>query len=65
MIHMANMVMGIAFGTSATIWRNKYMDDFKGAFCHIEYEDIGEGNKPKTFPPKNERNKNAVKSQNV
>jgi hypothetical protein len=61
MAHMANMVMGIAFGTAATVWKNEFVLDYKGAFCYIEYEDIGEGNKPITFPPPNERNRSANK----
>jgi hypothetical protein len=62
MAHMANMVMGIAFGTAATVWRKRFMPDYRGAFCYIEYDDIGEGNKPVSFPPKNERNKTAKKA---
>lgn len=62
MAHMANMVMGIAFGTAATVWRKRFMPAYRGAFCYVEYEDIGEGNKPVTFPPKNERNKAARKA---
>lgn len=56
MTHMGNMVMGIAFGTSATIWKKNGRKDFKGAFCYVESSDIGLGNKPKEFPPLNERN---------
>ena len=59
MDHMANMVMGIAFGTSATVWRNFFIPDYKGAFCYVEYEDIGEGNKSVSFPPSNARNEAA------
>lgn len=62
MAHMANMVMGIAFGTSATVWKTAGKDIAKGAYCHVEYEDIGEGDKPKVFPPKNDRNKGAATS---
>jgi len=61
MAHMANMVMGIAFGTAATVWRKRFVPDYRGAFCYVEYEDIGEGNKPIFFPPENERNKSARK----
>ena len=64
MTHMANMVMGIAFGTSATVWKRGGNINEKGAFCYIEYEDIGEGNKPIEFPPKNERNKVAFNIPN-
>lgn len=58
--HMANMVMGIAFGTSATVWKKQYVPEHKGAFCFVEYEDIENG-KPKNFPPDNERNRTAWK----
>lgn len=61
MSHMANMVMGIAFGTSATVWRNAVDLNSEGAFCYVEYEDIGDGNKPVAFPPQNEQNKAAPK----
>lgn len=46
--HMANMVMGIAFGTAATILR-KRINNYKGTFQYIEYEDI-ENDRPYTFP---------------
>lgn len=54
--HMANMVMGIAFGTAATVWKVGCSGSTKGAHCYIEYEDLGTDNKPKIFPPHNERN---------
>ena len=59
--HMANMVMGIAFGTSATVWKNQYIPGYKGAFCFVEYEDI-ENSKPVEFPPLNDRNKAAIRN---
>jgi hypothetical protein len=65
MVHMANMVMGIAFGTAATVWHKVHKPDYKGAFCYVEYEDIGPDNKPKQFPPLNERNKGAGRDKNT
>ena len=59
MVHMANMVMGIAFGTAATVWKVEGNSNIKGAYCYVEYEDIGADNKPKSFPPHNERNQKA------
>lgn len=59
MSHMANGVMGIAFGTAATVWCNSYIEDYKGYFCFVEYENIDSDGKPTTFPPYNERNKGA------
>ncbi len=53
--HMANMVMGIAFGTSSTVWKKAANPAYKGSYCFVEYEDIVE-NKPVAFPPKNKRN---------
>ncbi|MEA2034091.1 MAG: hypothetical protein U9N40_01150 [Euryarchaeota archaeon] len=32
---------------------------YNGAFCYAVYEDIGQGGKPISFPPFNERNKAA------
>lgn len=61
MAHMANMVMGIAFGTAATVCRKNGHTATKGAFCYIEYEDIGDEGKPISFPPLNERNLKAAK----
>lgn len=63
MVHMANMVMGIAFGTAATVLKKGGSPQSRGAYCYVEYEDIGEGNKPVEFPPRNERNLKAAKRQ--
>ena len=56
MIHMANMVMGIAFGTSATVWKNSGKNIIGGKYCYIEIADLDAENKPRGFPPHNERN---------
>ena len=63
MAHMANMVMGIAFGTAATVLKKGGSPETRGAYCYVEYEDIGEGNKPIEFPPRNERNLKAAQRQ--
>jgi len=55
MVHMANMVMGIAFGTAATVWHKLHKPDFKGHFSYVYYEDLTDENKPFEFPVKNER----------
>lgn len=65
MAHMANMVMGIAFGTAATVLKKGGSPQTRGAYCYIEYEDIGENNKPVEFPPRNERNLQAAKRSSV
>lgn len=49
LLHMGNMVMGIAFGTSATIFRNYLLDSYKGTYTNINMEDLIEGN-PGEFP---------------
>lgn len=54
------MVMGIAFGTAATVCKRRPRAD-QGAYCYIEYEDIDESGKPNRFPPLNERNLKAAK----
>ncbi len=61
MAHMANMVMGIAFGTAATVCRKGGHRLTRGGFCYVEYEDIDDNGRPKQFPPLNERNLKAVK----
>ena len=58
---MANMVMGIAFGTAATVCRNHGHMLTRGAFCYVENEDIGSDGTPTQFPPLNERNLKAAK----
>ncbi len=58
MVHMANMVMGIAFGTAATVWKNTFDRYQKGSYCYIEYENLSNG-KPIKFPPRNARNDKA------
>lgn len=49
LIHMENMVMGIAFGTAVTVFRNNHMQDYRGTYNQIKLCDI-ENNKPKHFP---------------
>lgn len=54
LVHMGNMVMGIAFGTSATVFRNLYIEKFRGTFCKVTVNDLTEFGYPKSFPIKNE-----------
>ena len=61
MAHMANMVMGIAFGTAATVCKKGGHMATKGMFCFVEYEDIGDDGRPVSFPPLNQRNLKAAK----
>ena len=49
LMHMENMVMGIAFGTAVTVFRNDYVTGYKGTYNQIKLKDI-ENDKPKEFP---------------
>ena len=49
LMHMENMVLGIAFGTAVTVFRNSKIAAYKGTYNHIKYEDI-EKDEPKSFP---------------
>ena len=52
---MDNMVMGIAFGTVATVFRNIPNDDINGIYSYITTKDINLDGKPITFPIKNDK----------
>lgn len=49
LMHMENMVMGIAFGTAVTAFRNNHISGYKGTYNHITMSDI-ENEQPKEFP---------------
>ena len=49
LMHMENMVMGIAFGTAVTIFRNLHISGYKGTYNHMKLEDIID-DVPKNFP---------------
>ena len=55
MVHMGNGVMGIAFGTAATILWNKHIDSYEGSFSYCENDDISDEGMPKEFPTQNDR----------
>jgi len=55
LMHMENMVMRIAFGTSATIWRNINMRNYKGVYLYIKSKDIKQNDEPFDFPVINDR----------
>lgn len=57
MTHMGNNVMGIAFGTAATVWVNNYFKNYAGRFCFVSNGDLDESGCPKAFPPDNDRNR--------
>ena len=58
LLHMDNGVMGIAFGTSATVFRKHHNLNFKGVYNHITLNDINEMGVPYEFPNPNNRNNN-------
>lgn len=55
MVHMGNGVMGIAFGTAATVLMNQHIDGFEGSFSYCENNDLNDAGVPAQFPVPNER----------
>lgn len=55
MVHMGNGVMGIAFGTAATVMLNNHVNNYEGSFSYCENDDVNEFGIPKQFPVQNER----------
>lgn len=59
LMHMENMVMGIAFGTAVSIFRNSYIKDYKGTYNHIKLSNITkdkyDNDVPVSFPIKENR----------
>lgn len=49
LMHMENMVMGIAFGTAVSVFRKGAVKGYKGTYNQIKLVDI-ENAKPKSFP---------------
>lgn len=54
LMHMENMVMGIAFGTAVTIFKNQHTSNYKGTYNQIKLCDIENG-RPKYFPVRENR----------
>jgi type II restriction/modification system DNA methylase subunit YeeA len=59
MVHMGNGVMGIAFGTAATIFLNRHIEDYAGSFSSCDNDDLTEAGIPALFPIHNDRLKTA------
>lgn len=59
MVHMGNGVMKIAFGTNATVFRNRHIAGLEGSFSYAEASDIRDNGEPFEFPVRNERLKTA------
>lgn len=55
LLHMDNMVMGIAFGTSATIFRKGYLPEYEANYSYATIKDLNDDGEPFEFPVKNER----------
>lgn len=55
MVHMGNGVMGIAFGTSATVFLGRRVEGYEGSFSYCENDDVNADGIPKEFPVQNER----------
>lgn len=49
LMHMENMVMGIAFGTAVTSFINTFVKSYRATYNHIKTEDIENG-VPREFP---------------
>jgi len=56
LVHMENMVMGIAFGTSATVFRKSNINSYNGIFSLVGLDNIDKKtNEPTKFPIRNKR----------
>lgn len=55
LLHMGNMVMGIAFGTCVSSFRKMHLSNYKAKFIYVDYKDIQE-DIPSCFPTENKRN---------
>ena len=60
MAHMANGVMGIAFGTAATILRNFPVGEYVAGYSHTSVDDLSDQRVPSEFPVRNARQKNVA-----
>lgn len=59
MVHMGNGVMGIAFGTAATVFLKFYVAKYEGSFSYCGAADLGKESVPMQFPVINDRLKSA------
>ena len=55
MVHMGNGVMGIAFGTAATVLLNQHINDYAGGFSYCDNDDVSDAGVPMQFPVENKR----------
>jgi len=54
LMHMENMVLGIAFGTAVTIFKNTFIKQYRGTYNYIKAGDVI-NSYPKNFPVKKNR----------
>ncbi len=59
MVNMSNGVMGIAFGTAATVLFKQHIDGYSGSFSYCDNNDLTEEGIPRQFPIQNDRLKTA------
>ena len=63
MAHMANGVMGIAFGTAATVLRNFTVSGYIADYSHTSVDDLSDQRVPSEFPVRNNRLKRVAQDE--
>ena len=63
MAHMANGVMGIAFGTAATVLRNFLVSGYVADYSHTSVDDLSDQRVPSEFPVRNNRLKRVAQDE--
>ena len=63
MAHMANGVMGIAFGTAATVLRNFPVAGYVADYSHTSVDDLSDQRVPSEFPVRNNRLKRVAQDE--
>ena len=63
MAHMANGVMGIAFGTAATVLRNFPVSRYVADYSHTSVDDLNDKRVPSEFPVRNNRLKQVAQDE--
>ena len=61
--HMANGVMGIAFGTAATVLRNFPVSGYVGDYSYTSVSDLSDKSVPSEFPVRNNRLKQVAQDE--
>ncbi len=56
LLHMDNNVMPIAFGTSATVFKKKFVQDYEGVYNYVEFNNLDENGNLNDFPVSQNRN---------